>query len=137
MGKSIRAVWQGNFKEGRGQLNIENSELNKVTIKPFFAKSDGSFTNPEELLASAHASCYTMTLSYILAESGLSAENIETSVSLVISNNVITNSNLILQAKIPGVTEEQFQDFAIKAKEMCTVGNALKYEISIEATLIQ
>ena len=137
MGKSINAVWQGNFKEGRGQLNIENSELNKVTIKPFFAKSDGSFTNPEELLASAHASCYTMTLSYILAESGLSAENIETSVSLVISNNVITNSNLILQAKIPGITEEQFQDFAIKAKEMCTVGNALKYEISIEATLIQ
>lgn len=137
MGKSIRAVWQGNFKEGRGQLNIENSELNKVTIKPFFAKSDGSFTNPEELLASAHASCYTMTLSYILAESGLSAENIETSVSLVISNNVITNSNLILQAKIPGITEEQFQDFALKAKEMCTVGNALKYEISIEATLIQ
>lgn len=137
MGKSIKAVWQGNFKEGRGQLNIENSELNKVTIKPFFAKSDGSFTNPEELLASAHASCYTMTLSYILAESGLSAENIETSVSLVISNNVITNSNLILQAKIPGITEEQFQDFAIKAKEMCTVGNALKYEISIEATLIQ
>lgn len=137
MGKSSRAVWQGNFKEGKGQLNIENSELNKVTIKPFFAKSDGSFTNPEELLASAHASCYTMTLSYILAESGLSAENIETSVSLVISNNVITNSNLILQAKIPGITEEQFQDFAIKAKEMCTVGNALKYEISIEATLIQ
>lgn len=137
MGKSIKAVWQGNFKEGRGQLNIENSELNKVTIKPFFAKSDGSFTNPEELLASAHASCYTMTLSYILAESGLSAENIETSVSLVISNNVITNSNLILQAKIPGITEEQFQDFALKAKEMCTVGNALKYEISIEATLIQ
>lgn len=137
MGKSINAVWQGNFKEGRGQLNIENSELNKVTIKPFFAKSDGSFTNPEELLASAHASCYTMTLSYILAESELSAENIETSVSLVISNNVITNSNLILQAKIPGITEEQFQDFAIKAKEMCTVGNALKYEISIEATLIQ
>lgn len=137
MGKSINAVWQGNFKEGRGQLNIENSELNKVTIKPFFAKSDGSFTNPEELLASAHASCYTMTLSYILAESGLSAENIETSVSLVISNNVITNSNLILQAKIPGITEEQFQDFALKAKEMCTVGNALKYEISIEATLIQ
>lgn len=136
MGKSIKAVWQGSFKEGNGQLNIENSELNKVTFKPFFAKNDGSFTNPEELLASAHASCFTMTLSYILGENGISAENIETSVSLIISNNVITNSNLSLQAKIPGMIEEQFQAFIEKAKELCTVGNALKYEISIEATLI-
>lgn len=137
MKSNIKAAWQGSFKEGKGHLNNENSKLNGITFKPSYEKNDGSFTNPEELLASAHASCYTMTLSYILAENGLSAENIETSVSLVIRNNVITNSNLKLQAKISGVTEEQFQNFTQKAKDMCPVGNALKYEISIEATLIQ
>lgn len=136
MKSNITAIWQGSFKEGNGQLTAENSKLNNTSFKPSYAKNDGSFTNPEELLASAHASCYTMTLSYILSENGISADNIETNVSLVISNNVITNSNLNLQAKIPGITEEQFQNFAQKAKEMCPVGNALKIEISLEAILV-
>lgn len=136
METNITAVWQGNFKEGKGHLNNENSKLNNITFKPSFAKNDGSFTNPEELLASAHASCYTMTLGYILAENGLAADNIETKVSLVINNNAITNSNLTLQAKISGITEEQFQNFVLKAKEMCPVGNALKAEISLEASLV-
>ena len=137
METSVKAVWQGNFKEGNGQLNNENSKLSNITFKPSYAKNDGTFTNPEELLASAHASCYTMTLSYILGENGFSADTIETSISLVISNNVITNSNLTIQAKILGITEEEFQNFVQKAKEMCPVGNALKYEISIEAILVQ
>lgn len=136
MKSNITAIWQGSFKEGNGQLTAENSKLNNTSFKPSYAKNDGSFTNPEELLASAHASCYTMTLSYILAEKGIPADNIETNVSLVVSNNIITNSNLKLQAKIPGITEEQFQNFAQKAKEMCPVGNALKIEISLEAILV-
>nr|WP_314491797.1 OsmC family peroxiredoxin [uncultured Chryseobacterium sp.] len=136
MKSNIKAVWQGSFKEGNGHLNNENSKLNGITYKPSYAKNDGSFTNPEELLASAHASCYTMTLSYILGENGLSAENIETQVSLVISNNVITNSNLKVQAEISGITEDQFHDFASKAKEMCPVGNTLKAESNLEVTLV-
>jgi len=137
METNIKAVWQGSFKQGSGQLDIENSKLNNIAFKPSYAKNDGSFSNPEELLASAHASCYTMTLAYILGENGLAPDTIETSISLVISNNVISNSNLKLQAKIPGITEEQFQIFANKAKEMCPVGNALKIEISLVAILIK
>lgn len=136
MKSNIKAVWQGSFKEGKGQFNANDSAINNVVFKPFFAKNDNSFTNPEQLLASAHASCYTMTLSYILSENGFSADNLETTVSLLIENNVIINSNLTLQAKIPGVTEEQFQDFILKAKEMCTVGIALRVEINLEATLL-
>lgn len=131
----IKAVWQGSFKEGNGHLNNENSKLNSTRFKPSYAKNDGSFTNPEELLASAHASCYTMTLGYILGENGLSAENIETSISLVIKNNVITHSNLQVKAKISGLTAEQFKDFALQAKELCPVGNALSVEISLTASL--
>ncbi|WP_413998583.1 OsmC family peroxiredoxin [Flavobacterium sp. W1B] len=137
MKSNIKAVWQGNFKEGKGQFNNENSKLDTITFKPSFAKNDGSFTNPEELLASAHASCYTMTLSYILSESGFSADNLETKIALEMENNVITRSNLILQAKIPAITAEKFQEIAIKAKGMCPVGNALSVEVSLEASLIQ
>lgn len=68
MRSKITAIWQGSFKQGNGQFNIENSKLTNTAFKPSIAKNDGSFTNPEELLASAHASCFTMTLSYILGE---------------------------------------------------------------------
>jgi osmotically inducible protein OsmC len=137
MKSNIKAVWQGSFKEGEGKFNNENSKLDAVTFKPSYAKNDGSFTNPEELLASAHASCYTMTLSYILSENGFSADNLETKISLEMENNVITHSNLTLEAKIPAITEEKFQELAIKAKGMCPVGNALNVEVSLEASLIQ
>lgn len=136
MKTNVKAIWQGNFKQGNGQLNIENSGIDHVIFKPMFAKSDGTFTNPEELLASAHATCYTMTLGYILSESGFSADHLETSVSLVVNNNIITNSDLRLTAKIAGIDDDQFQQFANKAKEMCAVGNTLKAEISLEASLI-
>ncbi len=129
METNVKAVWQGSFKKGNGQLNIENSEIDKVAFKPVFAKNDGNFTNPEELLASAHATCYTMTLGYILSENGFTADDLET-------NNVITNSNLELKAKITGIDEDSFLKFADKAKEMCVVGNALKVQISLEASLI-
>ena len=133
----IKAVWQGSFKEGKGQFNVTDSAINNTAFKPSFAKDNESFTNPEQLLASAHAACYTMTLSYILSENGFSADNqIETTVSLVLNNNVITKSILTVQAKIADITEEQFQNFALKAKEMCPVGNALNVEISLEATLV-
>lgn len=135
METSIKAIWQGSFKQGNGKLDIATSELNNVSFKPFFAKSDGSFTNPEELLASAHASCYGMALAYILSESGISADSLETSVSLVVENNVIKSSNLNLEAKIPDMDNDRFQQFAGKAKDMCTIGNALNVEINLKASL--
>lgn len=136
MQSTIKAVWQGSFKQGNGQFATENSKLSNSAFRPSYVENDGTFTNPEELLAAAHASCFTMTLSYILGENGFSADQLETSVSLIISNNVITNSNLSLQAKIAGITEEEFRNLALKAKEMCPVGNVLKAESSLEATLI-
>lgn len=136
MQANIKAFWQGSFKQGNGHLSIENSKLNSITFKPSYVKSDGGFTNPEELLGSALASCYTMTLGYILGENALSADTIQTSVSVVVSNNVITNCHMKVQAKIPGVTQEQFQDFSVQAKEMCPVGNTIKAEISVDAILI-
>ncbi|HML65108.1 MAG TPA: OsmC family peroxiredoxin [Dysgonomonas sp.] len=135
MAINIKAVWIGSFKQGNGKLDIASSGLNNVSYKPFFAKSDGSFTNPEELLASAHATCYGMTLAYILSESGIAADSLETSASLVVENNVVKNSNLTLEAKIPDIDNDRFQDFAGKAKDMCAIGNALNVEINLKASL--
>lgn len=138
MDSKITAIWQGSFKDGNGQLDCEHSSLHNVTFKPVSAKSETAVvTNPEELLGSAHATCFNLTLSYILSQSGYSAEKLETSAIISINKNVITHSSLTLNAKIPGVSQEQFQDFALKAKEMCAVGNVLKAEISLNATLIQ
>ena len=136
MGINIKAIWQGNFKQGNGKLNIENSGLDGVNFKPFFAKSDGTFTNPEELLASAHATCYAMTFGYILSENEFTADSLETNVSLVIENNVVKSSNINFKASIPGIENDLFQQLADKAKEMCTVGNALNVEITLNASLL-
>ena len=76
-----------------------------------------------------------MTLAYILSESGISADSLETSVSLVVENNVVKSSNLNLEAKIPDIDNDRFQQFAGKAKDMCTIGNALSVEINLKASL--
>ncbi|TYP91326.1 osmotically inducible protein OsmC [Sphingobacterium allocomposti] len=136
MQSKITAVWQGSFKEGSGKLDAAHSSLHNVTFAPVFAKNETTaISNPEELLESAHATCYNLTLSYILSQAGIRAEKLETSAELTLKNKVITNSDLTLTAKIPDITEEQFQGFAQKAKEMCAVGNAIKAEISLKATL--
>ena len=139
MGKSSRAVWQGNFIEGKGQLNIENSELNKVTIKPFFAKSDGSFTNPEELLAAAHAGCFTMALSLVLGESKLKADSLDTTCTITIEKDgegfSITRSHLELKAKVPGASQEVFDNAVQAAKTNCPVSKLFDTEITLSAKL--
>lgn len=138
MESKVTAVWQGSFKDGIGKLDGEHSTLHDVKFKPVFAKNKNTvITNPEELLGSAHATCFNLTLSYILAQAGRSAESLETSAAISLVNNVITKSDLTLTAKIPGITEEEFQDFTVKAKEMCAVGNVLKAEIALQATLVR
>lgn len=134
MKTNISATWKGNFKEGEGQLNGDHSPLHSVGLKSIFGKNKA--TNPEELLGSAHASCYTLTLSYVLTEAGFYPEALETAASISLKNNVITNSDLNLIAKIPGIQEELFQELAVKAKDMCAVGNALKADISLTAKLV-
>lgn len=134
MKTSISAIWQGNFKEGTGQLNGDHSPLHSVGFKSVFGKDKA--TNPEELLGSAHATCYNLTLSYILTNAGFYADMLQTSAAISLQNNVITNSDLTLTAKIPGIGEEQFQELALQAKGMCAVGNALNAEVNLSASLV-
>lgn len=125
------AVWQGNFKEGIGSYAQEDSALSEVKFKHGRSENPKIATDPEELLGTALASCYTMTLVYVLAEAGHVATALQTSVELTMKNFVITGADIFLSVSVAGIDEAGFEVFANQAKALCTVGNALNVEIGL------
>lgn len=136
MKRNATAVWNGTINEGNGHLTTQSTVLNKTqySFKSRFAEGVG--TNPEELMAAAHAGCFTMKLSLDLTTAGFHPESLETTATITLDNGVITNSDLVLRAKIQGITNEQFQQIAAGAKAECPVSKAYNLKISLEATLI-
>jgi len=96
-------------------------------------------TNPEELIGAAHAGCFSMALSMMLGEAGLTAERIDTTAEVTLDKQddgfAITAVHLILKAKVPGASQEQFTEIANKAKAGCPVSKVLNAQISLDATL--
>jgi len=133
------AVWKGGLKDGRGALSTESGALDKYPYE-FASRFEGQKgSNPEELLAAAHAGCFTMALSLILGEAGLTAEEMNTSANVTLekldSGFAITAVRLTLKAKIPGTDQATFEGLARKAKENCPVSKLFKADITLEATL--
>ncbi|RAV29010.1 MULTISPECIES: OsmC family peroxiredoxin [Sinomicrobium] len=136
MKKQATAVWNGTIKEGKGHLSSQSGVL-KQTPYTFVSRfENGTGTNPEELMAAAHAGCFTMKLSADLTTAGYQPEELTTTSTITLDNGVITKSDLVLTAKITGITEEEFQKMAKSAEETCPVSNALKLEITLNATLV-
>ncbi|MBB6500042.1 OsmC family protein [Pedobacter cryoconitis] len=135
MKRNATAVWNGTIKEGKGHLTTDSTVLNQTQYSFNSRFADGVGTNPEELMAAAHAGCFTMKLSLDLTEAGFNPESLETKASVTLDNGVITRSDLVLEASIPGITEEQFQQIAAGAKENCPVSKAYNVAISLTATL--
>lgn len=134
------AVWQGGLKEGRGTLTTESGALDEYPYG-FSTRFEGEKgTNPEELIAVAHAGCFSMALSLILGEANLTAEKLSTTAEVVLekleTGFTITAVHLMLNAKVPGADEATFQELANKAKAGCPVSKLLNAEITLEATLI-
>jgi osmotically inducible protein OsmC len=134
------AVWQGGLKDGKGMISTQSGALKDYPYG-FASRFEGvPGTNPEELLAAAHAGCFTMALSLILGEEGLTAERMETSakVSLeqVDGGYAITTIHLALKAKIPGADQATFEKVTGMAKSGCPVSKLFKAEITLEATLL-
>jgi len=136
MKRSSTAVWNGSGKEGSGTITSESKLLNNVsyTSSTRFDVEEG--TSPEELIAAAHASCFTMKLSFVLDEAGTTAESIETTCTITIEDFVINNSHIVVKAKAPGMSAEKFQKCAEDAKTNCPVSKALNTNITMEAQLI-
>lgn len=132
------ATWTGSLMEGSGTVAFSSSHLGTFPID-WKSRSEGSdtTTTPEELIAAAHASCFSMALSHALAENGTPPERVDTSASVTFKPGVgITGSHLNVNATVPGLTAEKFQEIAEGAKTGCPVSQALAgIEITLEATL--
>ncbi|CAG8868925.1 Peroxiredoxin OsmC [Pseudomonas fluorescens] len=140
MKKTASAIWQGGLKDGKGLLSTDSGAL-KQNPYGFNTRFEGSpGTNPEELIGAAHAGCFSMALSMILGESGLTADRIDTTAEVTLDKQpdgfAITAVHLILKAKVPGASEAQFIEIANKAKAGCPVSKVLKATITLDATLV-
>jgi osmotically inducible protein OsmC len=134
------AVWKGGIKDGIGSITTESGAL-KAYPYGFASRFEGMpGTNPEELLAAAHAGCFTMALSKILGEAKLVAEQMDTSARVTLEKVddgfSITAVHLTLKAKVPGADDATFQALAAKAKAGCPVSKLFKADITLEATLV-
>lgn len=137
MKRNATAVWNGTVKDGKGHLTTQSITLNQTQYSFSSRFEEGVGTNPEELLAAAHAGCFTMKLSAELSQAGFTPEELTTKsvITLDPSLGKITKSELTLSAKIPGISEEEFQKYAKIAEEGCPVSAAFNFEITLNATL--
>jgi osmotically inducible protein OsmC len=131
-------VWNGDLMTGSGTLSLDSSKAAEFPVT-WKARSSGvaGVTNPEELLGAAHAACYSMAFSNALAEAGSPPESIQTTAAVTFDPaQGITGSHLLVNAKVPGISEEDFQRIADDAKRNCPVSRALAgIPITLEAEL--
>ena len=139
--RTANAVWEGSLQEGRGQMSLGSGAFEGAySFKSRFGDEDAG-TNPEELIAAAHAGCFTMALSLVLGEAGNPPESLQTQAKVGLRNvdgaPTITNVALSTRGRVPGLDDAAFQEAAEKAKETCVVSRALAGvdEITLEATL--
>jgi lipoyl-dependent peroxiredoxin len=134
------AVWHGGLKDGKGAISTKSGALNAYPYG-FASRFEGKpGTNPEELIGAAHAGCFTMALSLILGEAGLTADEMNTKADVTLEKLAdgfaITKVHLTLRAKIPGCDKAKFDELAGKAKAGCPVSKLLKAEITLDASLV-
>ena len=136
MKRSAKAVWKGTVKDGNGVLTTQSTTLNETQYSFKSRFDEGVGTNPEELLAAAHAGCFTMKTSALLTEAGYIPETLETDCKISLDDGKVTLSELTLNAKVPAISEEDFQKIAIEAKETCPISVAFSFDKTLTANLI-
>ncbi|HKP47751.1 MAG TPA: OsmC family protein [Pyrinomonadaceae bacterium] len=139
MKRNASAAWTGGLKDGKGTISTDSGVLANTQYSFSTRFEDGVGTNPEELIAAAHAGCFSMALSGQLGQAGLTADSINTTASVSLEKTdagfAITKVHLEVKAKVPGATDEQFNTATSNAKTGCPVSKLLKAEISMNATL--
>jgi osmotically inducible protein OsmC len=136
MKRYATAHWEGSLKEGNGTLTTQTTTLDKTQYSFKSRFEEGVGTNPEELIAAAHAGCFTMQLSAYIGEEGFAIENIETKCDIDFVDGVIATSHLTVNAKIADITADAFQELVQKAEKNCPVSKVLNTKISSTATLL-
>jgi osmotically inducible protein OsmC len=137
MKRTATAVWNGSGKEGTGHLTTQSTTLKDTQYSYKSRFEEGVGTNPEELIAAAHAGCFAMALSFELQGAGFTADSLDVTATITLEPGVgITHSDLVLKAKVPGVAADKFQEYAAKAKANCPVSKVLNAQISLDASLV-
>lgn len=135
MKRNATAVWKGSGKEGKGHLTTQSGILNETQYSYSSRFEEGTGTNPEELIAAAHSGCFCMKLSFVLGAAGFTPEELSTKCVVTLEDGAISSSHLILNAKIDGISQEQFDAAVTEAKDNCPISKSLNTNITIEATL--
>lgn len=140
MVRKASAVWKGSLKEGKGTISSDSGVLSNTPYSFSTRFENAKGTNPEELIAAAHAGCFTMALSAQLGSAGITPESLETTASLTLDKLdagwTITKVHLDVTARIPGVDKAAFDKAAESAKAGCPVSRLLKAEITMTARLV-
>ena len=141
MDRSASAVWHGGLKDGKGTISLQSGTLKDAQYSFSTRFENGTGTNPEELIAAAHAGCFTMALSGQLSSANLDIDTLETEAVVTLEKTddgpTITKIHLITKAKVPGADKEKFDELAKKAKEGCPISRLLKAaEITLDAQLV-
>lgn len=137
MKRTSTAIWHGSGKTGSGYITSESHAIEKAYYAYNTRFENEKGTNPEELLAAAHAGCFTMKLSFVLEENGFIADIIETTSEVSLEKGIIGHSHLIVKAKVHGISKQKFDECATNAKDNCPVSRALFLTITMEATLTE
>jgi osmotically inducible protein OsmC len=139
MKRTASAVWLGNLKQGSGTLTTASGTLRDTPYGFSSRFENGTGTNPEELIAAAHAGCFTMATSAALGRAGFTAEKLATEATLTLDqvqgNWTITDIHLKMSARVPGISNEKFNEIAADAKANCPVSRVLKANITLDAQL--
>ena len=135
MKRNATAVWQGSGKDGKGNLTSQSGTLSNTQYSFKSRFEEGIGTNPEELIAAAHAGCFTMKLSFNIDAAGFTADELTTKCDITLEEGKITSSHLTLTAKIPGISQQAFDDLVADAEKNCPISQLLDTKISVEARL--
>jgi osmotically inducible protein OsmC len=130
------AIWNGTGKDGKGKLTSESGLLNNSQYGFQSRFADGIGTNPEELIASAHAGCFSMKLAFNLQAAGFVADEIKTECEIILENGSVIKSNLHLNARVPNISADKFSELVADAKTNCPISKLLNCEINLTSSLI-
>ena len=139
MKRKVVAIWKGNGADGNGTLTAQSGAFNNMpySFKTRFENDNGVLgTNPEELIAAAHAGCFNMKLSFVLNEANFNPEELNTEALLTFLDGKIVSIELNLLAKVPGISKEKFNELAEDAKDNCPISGVLNCEIILNPLLV-
>ena len=135
MKRNATAVWIGTGKEGTGTVTTQSKVLNEAQYSYKSRFEQGIGTNPEELVAAAHAGCFCMKLSFLIDGAGFNAERLEAKCEVTLEEGAITTSHITLNAKIEGIDKAKFDELVADAEKNCPISKSINAKISVDASL--